>query len=79
MLAVERGFYYKTNMATIFTTTPAPGVKKCTVLGRSFFGHHHCIPSLSDPCPDLKRNNSFSLHDLYGHALAQQALPRGYI
>ena len=26
---------------------------------------------------DFKRNNAFSKHDLYDHALAQEPLPRG--
>ena len=26
----------------------------------------------------LKKNNAFSLYDLYGHALAQEPLPRGH-
>ena len=26
---------------------------------------------------DFYRNNAFSLYDLYGHALAQEPLPRG--
>ena len=25
---------------------------------------------------DFKRNNAFTLYDLYGHALAQEPLPR---
>ena len=27
---------------------------------------------------DFKRNNAFSLHDLYGHGLAQEPLSRGH-
>ena len=27
---------------------------------------------------DLKKNNAFTLYDLYGHALAQEPLPRGH-
>ena len=27
---------------------------------------------------DFKRNNAFSLPDLYGHELGKQALPRGH-
>ena len=28
---------------------------------------------------DFKKNNAFSLYDLYGHALAQEPLPRGFM
>ena len=43
----------------------------------------HYILSLSDRSmlrsreEDFERNNAFSLYDLYGHALAQEPLPRG--
>ena len=50
--------------------------------GRPFHGHHHYTSSLSETMPrsraeDFYRNNTFSLYDLYGYALAQEPLPWG--
>ena len=47
--------------------------------GKPYLGHHYYIFSLSDLCirrkKIFKRNNAFSLFDLYGHAAAQEPRP----
>ena len=51
-------------------------------VGSPFLGHHYCKLSLSALCLGgekkiFKRNNAFSLHDLYDHTLAQETLDPG--
>ena len=59
--------------------TPLPGGHEILVVPSSVFNTIYLVIS---PMPirgeeDVKRNNSFSLHDLCDHALAQKPLPRG--
>ena len=49
--------------------------------GRPFLGHHYYyILSLSDLCSGVEKIflKPFSLHDLHGHTLSQESLPRGH-
>ena len=67
-------------MATPYHKNPSPGGHEIYNFGTPFLGHHYYILNLSDLCvgvkkKTLKRNYAFSLHDLYGHALAQEPVP----
>ena len=46
-----------------------------------YLDYQYYILRLSDPCPEVKkkrRNNAFSIYNLYGHARAQTLLHRGH-
>ena len=70
-----------TNMAT-------PKHKKLYPWGREIYNwslpyldYQYYILRLSDQCPEVKkkrRNNAFSMYNLYGHARAQTLLHRGH-
>ena len=61
--------------------TPSPRGHKIYNFGRPFLGHHYYILNLSDLCLGVEKlifiGKCISKHDLYGHALAQEPLPRG--
>ena len=64
-------------MTTPCTRTSAPGN-----FGESVLCHHYYILSLSHLCLGVEKilkikYITFSLYDLYGHALAQEPLLRG--
>ena len=62
---------------------PCPRGHEIYNFSRPFIGHHNyivtyfvcSIPGRREE--DFKRNNAFSLNDLYGHTPAQEALPWG--
>ena len=60
---------------------PLPGGHEIYNFGRPFHGHHYYILGLSDLCLEVEEKIfkiMHSLYDLYGHALAQEPLPRGH-
>ena len=62
---------------------PCPEGHEINNFGRPFLGHHQFIFSLSDLFPgnifsDIKKNDVFSLYDIYKHALPQESLSPGY-
>ena len=62
------------------TTEPLPRGHEIYNTGRPFHGHHYFILSLSDLCMGVEKifkENVFSLYNLYGHTLVQEALPWG--
>ena len=71
-----------TYMATPKRKNPCPEAYEIYNLGRPFLGQHYYIRILSDLCirgkknfKIFKKNNAFSLYDLYGHTLGQEPLP----
>ena len=70
------------NKYCMFTIRPCPSTRpgghEIYNLDKLFFGHHYYTLSLSDQGlreENKIRNNSCSLYDLFGHALAQEFLP----
>ena len=63
-----------TYMATPLHQNPYPRGHKIYNFDRPFLGHHYYKLSLSDQC---LKEYAFSQYDLFGHALAQEPLPRG--
>ena len=75
-------FHNMTYMATPQRKNPCLGGHEIYNLGRPFLGHHQNILSLFDLCIGgkkiFKRNNAFSLYDLYGHTIAKNPCPGGH-
>ena len=75
-------FHNITYMATPMHKNSCPRGYEIYNFGRPFLGHHYYKLSLSDLCLKVEKKIFkeiifFSLHDLCGHTLAQEHLPRG--
>ena len=65
-----------------YAQNPFPGGHKIYNFGKPFLGFHYNILSLSDlflgeKKKILKRNNTFSLYEIYAYAPSQELLPQG--
>ena len=74
-------FHYLTFLTTPQHRNPYPRGHEINNFGRPFLCNHHYMLLLSGLFrgvqKNLKKNNVFSLFDLFGHILAQESLSKG--
>ena len=56
---------------------PLPRGNEIYNFARPFIGHHYYIHNLSNPCSSVDKKRRNLIFALYGHAPAQEPLPRG--